>query len=431
MNLTRFAPVLVVALCCVASAHAQEARSILRLLCDDEAAGAVVTVNGQFKGECPVDITVAAGTLKVRVVKAVPPDKERVFETELRVAAGTALRREVVLGPPGMTAEGRRRAEEAARLEIQREEQLHEQARALQRAITAEEARSGLFCFTVLGTNRPGAAAALLTPLWETASRDREVATQLAFLEGFVTTMHGVDPSWFPWSEFQPHAHSMSEHLGNIVSQSTRLKSPMFGKDELQTVTQRCYPMLEQARHARAMSGASGAVATDHVPPGTRKVVEAPPPQRPGGGTLYCVASLFGYRAGVHTGVWTIKVAEIDQSGLQGWLDQFTAVARASDPKAWRSEGLFQANRRCGVVERGGRCNVMSYWGERKSLVGDVADIECHDTALNAFRARRELVDAAYTSRTTLTPSPWMPKGAEPAVFAAPAATTATRRDPP
>lgn len=44
--------------------------SVLRIACDGDDVGAEVSINGKFRGECPVDIQVAPGTIKLRAQKA-------------------------------------------------------------------------------------------------------------------------------------------------------------------------------------------------------------------------------------------------------------------------------------------------------------------------------------------------------------------------
>jgi len=71
--------------------------SMLRVVCEGDDAGAEVLVNGKFKGECPVDFKVRAGTLKLRVQKKVDAFIERVFEQEFRIAEDSVKKIEVVL----------------------------------------------------------------------------------------------------------------------------------------------------------------------------------------------------------------------------------------------------------------------------------------------------------------------------------------------
>ena len=108
-------PLLVVALVAPASAHAQSA--LVRVQCDDADKGAEVSIDGKFKGECPVDIGVPAGTVKLRVVKKVDASRERVFEQEFRVGADTVKRVEAVLSAPRISAEGQAQANRRALLE--------------------------------------------------------------------------------------------------------------------------------------------------------------------------------------------------------------------------------------------------------------------------------------------------------------------------
>jgi hypothetical protein len=70
------------------------AASTLRIACDDGAAGAEVTVNGKFKGECPIDVQVPAGTANVKVTKTVN-GKPTVFEQAVRIGDGVVKRLEV------------------------------------------------------------------------------------------------------------------------------------------------------------------------------------------------------------------------------------------------------------------------------------------------------------------------------------------------
>lgn len=87
-----------------ASTAANAAGSMLRITCDGDAAGAEVQINGKFKGECPVDISIPEGKYRLRVVKAVDDTHERVFEQEVRVADGTVKKVEAVLTAPRLNA---------------------------------------------------------------------------------------------------------------------------------------------------------------------------------------------------------------------------------------------------------------------------------------------------------------------------------------
>lgn len=88
------------------------ADSMLRIACDGDNVGAEVTVNGKFKGDCPLDMQVAEGTVKLRVQKKVDAQRERVFEQEFRIGDGVVKKIEVKLGAPQLNAEGKRRDEQ-------------------------------------------------------------------------------------------------------------------------------------------------------------------------------------------------------------------------------------------------------------------------------------------------------------------------------
>ena len=99
-----------------AAAHAQV--SLLRVTCEGDDVGAEVTLNGKFRGECPLDIQAGTGTVKLRVVKKVDATHERVFEREYRMGDGGMQRAEALLGPAQPSAEGLRI--EAGRLAAER-----------------------------------------------------------------------------------------------------------------------------------------------------------------------------------------------------------------------------------------------------------------------------------------------------------------------
>ncbi len=70
-----------------ASQGAQVTRGakMLRVLCEEGDKGADISINGTFKGECPVDILVGAGPMRLRVVKKGGAGGERVFEQDVRM----------------------------------------------------------------------------------------------------------------------------------------------------------------------------------------------------------------------------------------------------------------------------------------------------------------------------------------------------------
>lgn len=96
----------IAALACSATVHAQP--SMLRLACDEDSARAEVTLNGKFVGECPLDVQVPAGTVRIQAAKRVDAQRERSFEEEFRIGPGVAKRVQIELGPVGPNAEARR-----------------------------------------------------------------------------------------------------------------------------------------------------------------------------------------------------------------------------------------------------------------------------------------------------------------------------------
>ena len=102
-----------------AQSASQSGTSMLRVVCDGDDVGAEVSIDGVFKGECPLDMTVRAGTLKLRMVKKVDTTHERVFEQEIRMGDGTVKKIEASLGSAMLSAEGRRQEQEAAKLRQQ------------------------------------------------------------------------------------------------------------------------------------------------------------------------------------------------------------------------------------------------------------------------------------------------------------------------
>jgi TPR repeat protein len=95
----------------VISFDAAAAGSLLRVACEGADAGAEVTINGVFKGECPLDIQVSEGTIQLRVLKKVDASRERVFEQQFRIGDGVVKKVEAVLGAPQLNPAAQRRLE--------------------------------------------------------------------------------------------------------------------------------------------------------------------------------------------------------------------------------------------------------------------------------------------------------------------------------
>lgn len=90
------------------SANAYAAGSVLSVACKGDDVGAEIWVNGKFKGECPLDVKVPAGTLKLKVLKKVDASGDRIFEQDIRVGDGVIKKVDALLGSPMLNAEGKR-----------------------------------------------------------------------------------------------------------------------------------------------------------------------------------------------------------------------------------------------------------------------------------------------------------------------------------
>ncbi|MDR0279268.1 MAG: PEGA domain-containing protein [Paucimonas sp.] len=98
-------------------AHAD---SLLRVTCADDDSDAVVTIDNNAVGSCPVITAMPAGTYQVRVVKTVGADQEQVFEKEVVLVEGRPQSIDAELSAPRLTAEAvsaNARAEAAKTLE--------------------------------------------------------------------------------------------------------------------------------------------------------------------------------------------------------------------------------------------------------------------------------------------------------------------------
>lgn len=103
----------------------------LRVTCEGNDVGAEVLVNGKFRGECPVDLSVPNGALKLLVRKQGEGGRERVFEQEIRMSEGSAKKVEANLGPWRLSpAEVQRQDEKVKRLYALPLDQLEKQARS-------------------------------------------------------------------------------------------------------------------------------------------------------------------------------------------------------------------------------------------------------------------------------------------------------------
>ncbi|HET8731207.1 MAG TPA: hypothetical protein VFM34_08880, partial [Moraxellaceae bacterium] len=96
----------------MAMAFPAAADSILRIKCYDNDVDAEIFINGHSKGACPLDVSVAAGTVKLRAQK-INGDYGQFFDTQIVVVEGVPQRVDVTLSAPRLTTEGKLRQEAA------------------------------------------------------------------------------------------------------------------------------------------------------------------------------------------------------------------------------------------------------------------------------------------------------------------------------
>jgi hypothetical protein len=140
----------------------------LRLRCEGEAENADVFINGKLKGQCPIDLSVAEGSIQLKVVKNIDQGHYRLFTSELFLSGGAMKRLDVELDAEILfTAQGREQenqrlaalqvaaeakaarfaaAEEAARVQAEKDaprlaaEREAARVKAAQQALIAQEA---------------------------------------------------------------------------------------------------------------------------------------------------------------------------------------------------------------------------------------------------------------------------------------------------
>jgi iron complex outermembrane receptor protein len=100
--------------------RAHAAGSTLSITCEDRDMGAEVFINDKLKGKCPLNLTVPAGKLKLKIQKKVDVYSARVFEQEIRMGKGVDKHVKVQLGVAQLNAKGEQL--QARRLSLEQEE---------------------------------------------------------------------------------------------------------------------------------------------------------------------------------------------------------------------------------------------------------------------------------------------------------------------
>lgn len=109
-----------------AASEVMAADAYLRLRCDGASEGSEVRINGQMKGQCPIDLAVPEGKIRLSVRKDLGRGQYQLYEKELFLSAGAMKRETVTLGnilftPEGRKLEDERIAAEAARVAAEQE----------------------------------------------------------------------------------------------------------------------------------------------------------------------------------------------------------------------------------------------------------------------------------------------------------------------
>ncbi len=93
----------------LAPASGNAADSMVRVSCEGTNEGAEVFLNGKLKGECPIDMQVPPGPLKLTARKRIDADKENRWEQEANLGDGVVKKFEVKLFGPYPTPEAMQR----------------------------------------------------------------------------------------------------------------------------------------------------------------------------------------------------------------------------------------------------------------------------------------------------------------------------------
>lgn len=91
----------------MSSINAYAAGSLLIVNCKGEDVGAEVFVNGEFKGECPLEVKVPAGRLSLKVQKEVDSFNDRIFEQAMRLGDDVIKNIDVKLGEAQLNFKGK------------------------------------------------------------------------------------------------------------------------------------------------------------------------------------------------------------------------------------------------------------------------------------------------------------------------------------
>lgn len=113
------------------------AGSVLKVKCEDKDVGAEISINGVFKGECPLTVQVETGTVQLKLLKKIDALHEGVFEQTFRIGDGVIKNIDAELSVR-LTAEGQRHEEERLAIERAEAARREEERMAVERAEAAK-----------------------------------------------------------------------------------------------------------------------------------------------------------------------------------------------------------------------------------------------------------------------------------------------------
>ena len=102
----------------VTTIDVQTAGSAMRIACDGNDVGSEVSIHGVFKGKCPLDLQVSAGTVQLTMLKTLDTSHVRTFEQDIRMGDGVVTKVAVIeqgqltAKGKGIEAERQRQAQE-------------------------------------------------------------------------------------------------------------------------------------------------------------------------------------------------------------------------------------------------------------------------------------------------------------------------------
>lgn len=105
--------------------------STLRVICNDRTTGAEVSINGKYKGECPIDVQVNEGKHNLKAVKKIN-GKNETFQEQVRIGDGVTKRIEVTFGASAGEAVTAIRIDQKAMAQQRYEAELAEYNRSIE-----------------------------------------------------------------------------------------------------------------------------------------------------------------------------------------------------------------------------------------------------------------------------------------------------------